>query len=112
MKRYFILGVLLLATHLLRAQKHYAIMVNDSKNPKPVAGATIKILSTGETVTTGESGNAVMLISPTDSLLITAKGFKDRKLMMEGQFVAITVILDSVPPKPAVKLKPGAVKNR
>jgi hypothetical protein len=112
MKRCVILGVFLLATHLLPAQKHYAIMVNDSKNPKPVAGARIKILSTGETATTGESGNVVMLISPTDSLLITAKGFKDRKLMMEGQFVAITVILDSLPHKAAVKLKHGSIKNR
>lgn len=107
MKIFFLLILLSLGAPALNAQKHYAIMVNDSKSPKPVVGASIKILSTGEVARTSESGNVVMLISPTDSLLVTAKGFKDRKVMMAGQFVALTIILDSLPPKPAVHTKPA-----
>ena len=100
-----LLLVLLLVSVLIHAQKNYAVGVIDSKSGKPIVGASIKILSTGKIITTSESGNVVMLISPDDSLLITAKGYKDRKLQMAGQFIALSIILDPVPVKDRIAPK-------
>ena len=105
-----LLVVLLLASVLLRAQKNYAIGVIDSKNGNAIVGASIKIMSTSQISTTSESGNVVMLISPDDSLLITAKGYKDRKLQMAGQFIALSIILDPVPIKDKIAGKPKKKK--
>lgn len=88
---------LMLSSFLLHAQKNYAVGVTDSKTGNAIVGASIKILSSGKISTTSESGNVVMLISPDDSLLITARGYKDRKLNMAGQFIALSIILDPVP---------------
>ncbi len=85
-------------------------MVTDSKTGNAIAGASIKIMSTGKISNTSESGNVVMLISSEDSLLITAKGYKDRKLQMAGQFIALTIILDPVSAKD--KITPKAKKKR
>lgn len=97
LRQLIVLTGLLLSGTSLQAQKNYAVMVTDSKTGKAIAGASVKILSTGETTATSESGNMVMLISPEDSLLITAKGYKNRKLQMAGQFIALSIILDPVP---------------
>jgi hypothetical protein len=96
---------LLLSSVLLHAQKNYAVMVRDSKNGNPIVGASIKILSTGMISTTSESGNVVMLISPQDSLLITAKGYKNRRMQMANQFIALSIILDAVPDKDKATIK-------
>ena len=101
---------LVLGSLLLHAQKNYAVGVMDSRNGKPIVGASIKILSTGKISTTSESGNVVMLISPEDSLLITAKGYKDRKLQMAGQFIALSIILDPEPVKDKIAVKPKKKK--
>lgn len=90
---------LILCSFLLHAQKNYAVGVVDSRNGKPIVGASIKILSTGIISKTSESGNVVMFISPEDSLMITASGYKDRKLLMKGQSIALSIILDPLPPK-------------
>jgi hypothetical protein len=97
MKKFSLLVVLLLGVFLLHAQKNYAVGVVDSRNGHPIVGASIKILSTGQISTTSESGNVVMLIAPDDSLMITAKGYKDRKLLMKGQSIALSIILDAIP---------------
>lgn len=110
MKRLIVLAVLMMSSVLLHAQKNYAVGVVDSRNGNPVVGASIKILSTGQISTTSESGNVVMLISPEDSLLITAKGYKDRRLQMKGQFVALSIILDPAPVKDKVAFKPKKKK--
>ncbi len=109
MRKLMMLGTLMLSSFLVFAQKNYAVMVSDAKTANPVAGASIKILSTGATITTSPSGNVVLFVSPDDSLLITAKGYKDRKLMMVNQFVALTVILDPVS-KEKVAVKPKTKK--
>ena len=85
-------------------------MVTDSKTGKPITGASIKIMSTGKIMATSESGNVVMLISPDDSLLISSKGYKDRKLRMAGQFIALSIILDPLPVKN--KIPPKANKKK
>jgi hypothetical protein len=105
MKRITILIGLALNSFLLHAQKNYAVMVMDSRNGKPIVGASIKIMSTGRIINTSENGNVVLLISPDDSLQITAKGYKDRKLLMAGQFIALSIILDRVPGKDKIAPK-------
>ncbi len=97
---------LMLNSILLHAQKNYAVMVTDSKTGNPIAGASIKIMSTGKILSTSASGNVVMFISPDDSLRITAKGYKDRKLQMAGQFIALSIILDPVTGKDKIAPKP------
>lgn len=111
MRRLIVLVVLMMNCFLLHAQKNYAVGVVDSRDGKPIVGASIKIMSNGQISTTSESGNVVMLISPEDSLLITAKGYKDRKLLMKGQFIALSIILDPVPVKDKAALKPKKKKS-
>jgi hypothetical protein len=105
MKRLTILIGLVLGSFLLYAQKNYAVMITDSKTGNAITGASIKIMSTGITITTSQSGNAVILVTPEDSLQITAKGYKDRKLLMAGQFTALSIILDRVPVKDKIAPK-------
>jgi iron complex outermembrane recepter protein len=102
---------LILGSFLLHAQKNYAVMVTDSKTGNPIAGASIKIMSTGKTVATSGSGNVVILVSPDDSLEISSKGYKDRKLLMAGQFIALSIILDPVPIKDKITPKPKKKKH-
>jgi hypothetical protein len=83
-----------LSSFLLHAQKNYAVMVTDSKTGNTIAGAAIKIMSTGKIINTSQSGNVVLQVSPDDSLLVTATGYKDRRLNMAGQFTALSIILD------------------
>lgn len=111
MRRLMLLTGLMMCSVLLHAQKNYAVGIVDSRNGNPIVGASIKILSTGQTSTTSESGNVVMLISPEDSLMITAKGYKDRKLLMKGQFIALSIILDPAPVKDKAALKPKKKKS-
>jgi hypothetical protein len=111
MRKLAILIGLMVCSFLLHAQKNYAVGVTDSKTGNPVAGASIKILSTGLISKTSESGNVVMLISPEDSLLITAKGYKDRKLQMANQFIALSIILDPAPVKDKIATKPKKKKT-
>jgi hypothetical protein len=102
---------LLLSSVLLHAQKNYAVMVTDSKTGNAIVGADIKIISTGAISKTSESGNVVMLISSEDSLLITAKGYKERKLQMANQFIALSIVLDPAPVKDKIAVKPKKKKN-
>jgi hypothetical protein len=111
MRRLMLLAVLLMSSFLIQAQKNYAVGIVDSRNGRPIVGATIKILSTGSISKTSESGNVVMFISPEDSLLITAKGYKDRKLLMKGQSIALSIILDPVPVQQKTALKPKKKKH-
>jgi hypothetical protein len=101
-----LLAIMMISSFLLHAQKNYAVMVTDSKTGNAIVGAGIKIMSTGIITKTSESGSVVMVISANDSLLITAKGYKDRKLQMAGQFVALSIILDPVPTKDKIASKP------
>lgn len=94
MRKLTMLICFVLSNFLLHAQKNYAVMVTDSKTGKPLAGASVQIMSTGKITTTSASGNVVMLILPSDSLLISCKGYKARKLQMAGQFIALSIILD------------------
>jgi hypothetical protein len=110
MRRLTMLIGLILSSLLLHAQKNYAVGVVDSRNGKPIVGASVKILSTGSISKTSESGNVVMFISPEDSLMITAKGYKDRKLLMKGQFIALSIILDPLPPKEKAAAKSNKKK--
>lgn len=102
---------LILGSFLLHAQKNYAVMITDSKTGNPIVGASIKIMSTGKTVATSQSGNAVILVTPEDSLQITAKGYKARKLLMARQFIALSIILDPVLKKDKITLKPKKKKH-
>ena len=110
MKKIVPLLYLLLVSVMLHAQKNYAVMVTDSKTGKAIANASVKIMSTGKVTNTSESGNAVMLILPNDSLLINAKGYKERKLQMAGQFIAISINLNPLPIKD--KITPKAKKRK
>jgi hypothetical protein len=110
MKKCTLMILWVLSGFMLHAQKNYAVMITDSKTGNAIAGATIKIMSTGKTIVTSESGNVVMFVSADDSLQITAKGYKDRKLQMAGQFVALSIILDPVSEKD--KIAPKARKKR
>lgn len=110
MRKILLLTGLVLSSFLVHAQKNYAVMVTDSKTGNPIAGASIKIMSTGKISTTSESGNVVMLISPDDSLMVTAKGYKERKLLMAGQFIALSIILDPLPVKDKIAPKPKKKK--
>lgn len=106
MRRFTILAGLMLGCFCVQAQRNYAVGVVDSRNGKPVVGASITILSNGSISKTSESGNVVMFIAPEDSLMITAKGYKDRKLLMKNQSIALSIILDPVvTEKAAVKPK-------
>ena len=111
MRKCMLFAVMLLGSFLLHAQKNYAVMVTDSKTGKAIAGASVKIMSTGKITATSESGNVVMLILPDDSLHITAKGYKDRKLRMAGQFIALSIILDPVPVKDKIAYRPKKKKH-
>ncbi|MFM6926632.1 MAG: hypothetical protein ACKOU7_14085 [Ferruginibacter sp.] len=111
MRNLMLLAVLLLSSSLLHAQRNYAVGVVDSRNGKPIVGAAITILSNGSISKTSESGNVVMFISPEDSLLITAKGYKDRKLLMKGQFVALSIILDPLPVREKTAPRPKKKKT-
>ena len=111
MKKIMLLTLMLLGSFMLHAQKNYAVMVTDSKTGKAIAGASVKIMSTGKVTATSESGNVVMLISPDDSLQITAKDYIDRKLNMAGQFIALSIILDPVPVKDKIAYRPKKKKH-
>ena len=97
MKKIILMSGLVLTGFLLHAQTYYAVMVLDSKAGDPIIGATIKIKSTGEILTTSQSGNAVVFASPTDSLLIKGKGYKDRAISLANQSQAISIVMVSAP---------------
>ena len=99
MRQLMLLTGLLLGSILLHAQTNYAVMVLDSRNGNPIIGASIKIKSTGEVLTTSQSGNVVILASPADSLHIQRKGYKDRAISLVNQSVAISIVME---PKPKV----------
>ncbi len=105
MKKFAILFWLVLGGYILHAQTHYAVMVLESKSGSPITGATIKIISTGEKVTTSESGNVVILASPADSLQIQFKGYKDRKISLANQSQAISIVMEAQPKVVATKPK-------
>lgn len=105
MKKLAILIFLVLGTYILHAQTHYAVMVLESKNGSPVIGASIKIISTGEVLSTSESGNVVILASPSDSLQIQFKGYKDRKISLVNQSQAISIVMEAQPKIVASKPK-------
>ena len=111
MKKIMLLTLMLLGSFMLHAQKNYAVMVTDSKTGKAIAGASVKIMSTGKVTVTSASGNVVMLISADDSLLVSFKGYKERKLQMAGQFIALSIILDPVPVKEKIAAKPKKKKT-
>jgi TonB-dependent starch-binding outer membrane protein SusC len=96
---------LVLSGYMLHAQTYYAVGVLDSKAGEPIIGASIKIKSTGEVLTTGESGNVVVFASPTDSLLIQCKGYKDRAISLVNQSLAISIVMVSTPKVVAAKPK-------
>ncbi len=108
MKNFILMSGLVLSSFLLHAQKNYAVMVADSKTGNPIIGATVKIKSTGKTVATSESGNVVIFASPDDSLQVKFNGYKDREIAMEGQAVAISIVME---PKPKV-VSTKATKKR
>jgi hypothetical protein len=105
MRKLILLIGLVLSGYILHAQTYYAVMVLDSKAGEPVIGASIKIKSTGEILTTGESGNVVVFASPTDSLQIQCKGYKDRVISLVNQSQAISIIMVSAPKIVASKPK-------
>ena len=105
MKKIAILICLVLGGYILQAQTYYAVMVLESKNGSPMIGASIKIISTGEMLTTGESGNAVILASPSDSLQIQFKGYKDRRISLVNQSQAISIVMEAQPKIVASKPK-------
>lgn len=109
MKKFILLTGLVLGSFLLHAQKNYAVMVTDSKNGNPIAGASVIIRSTGKTVVTSGSGNVVILASPADSLQIQFKGYKDREIKLENQSAAISIEMVSIPKK--VPVAPRAKKK-
>ncbi len=84
-------------------------MVRDSKTGDPIKGASIKIKSTGTTVTTSESGNVVIFAPPDDSLHIKFKGYKDRKISLVDQSQAISIVMEAKPKVVGTKPKK---KNR
>jgi hypothetical protein len=105
MKKFAILICLVLGGYILQAQIHYAVMVLESKAGNPISGASIKIKSTGETITTSESGNVVIFASPDDSLYIHFKGYKDRKISLVNQSQAISIVMEAQPKIVASKPK-------
>ena len=98
-----------LSSLLLHAQKNYAVMVTDTKNGNPIAGASVIIKSTGKKVVTSGSGNVVIFASSNDSLQVKFKGYKDREIGLEGQAVAISIEMVSIPKK--VPIAPRAKKK-
>jgi hypothetical protein len=107
MNKLVILVALMMCSFLLHAQKNYAVMIADSKTGNPIKGAAIKIISTGITVNTSESGNAVILALPDDSLHIQSKGYKDRAISMVNQGIAISIMMEPKKVKAPVAKKPG-----
>lgn len=105
MRKLILMIGFVLGGYLLHAQTHYAVMILDSKAGEPIIGATIKIKSTGEILTTGQSGNAVIFASPTDSLQIQCKGYKDRAISLVNQSQAISIVMVSAPKVAASKPK-------
>ncbi|MBL7701918.1 MAG: hypothetical protein JNM14_06685 [Ferruginibacter sp.] len=105
MKKLVVLMILAFCCGQLNAQTYYAVMVQDSKTAGPVVGATIKIKSTGEILTTSQSGNVVVLASPDDSLHIQNKGYKDRAISLVNQSQAISIIMTPLPKVAASKPK-------
>jgi hypothetical protein len=112
MRKCMLLAIMMISSFLLHAQKNYAVMVTDSKTGKPIAGAAVKIMSTGKIINTSQSGNVVLLVSPDDSLQVSAKGYKDRKLNMAGQFTALSIILDALSGKDKITSIPKKKKQR
>lgn len=99
---------LVLGSVMLHAQTNYAVMVTDSKTAKPIVGAAIKIKSTRQVLNTSESGNVVVLVSNTDSLHIQSRGYRDRKISMVNQPLAILILMD---PQPKVVTPKSKKKN-
>ena len=97
MRKFILMTGLVLSSFLLHAQKNYAVMVADSKTGYPIIGATIKIKSTGEILITSQSGNVVVLASPSDSLQIQFKGYKDRAISLVNQSQAISIVMELKP---------------
>jgi hypothetical protein len=109
MKKLVLLTAMVMCFLGLQAQKNYAVMVSDAKTGKAIAGAAIHIKSTGTTVTTSESGNVVISAPPDDSVMISFRGYHDRKISLTGQSVAISIVMEPKP-KPVV-VKPKKKRN-
>jgi hypothetical protein len=105
MRKFILMTGLVLSSFLLHAQTYYAVMVLDSRNGNPIIGALIKIKSTGEILTTSQSGNVVILASPADSLHIQFKGYKDRKISLVNQSQAISIVMEAKPKVVTTKAK-------
>ena len=105
MRKLILIIGLVLSGYILHAQTYYAVMVLDSKAGEPIIGATIKIKSTGELLTTSQSGNAVVFASPADSLQIQCKGYKDRAISLVNQSQSISIVMVSSPKVVASKPK-------
>ena len=105
MRKFLLLTGFLVSGFILHAQTHYAVMVLDSKAGDPIIGASIKIKSTGEILTTSQSGNIVILASPTDSLQIQCKGYKERVISLVNQSPSISIVMVSAPKVVASKPK-------
>lgn len=104
MKTMIVLSTLMLSSFIVQAQKYYAVMVSDGKTANPLAGVSIKILSTGTTVNTSKSGNVVILALPDDSLQIQLNGYNDRKISLVDQSQAISILME--PKAKVVSTKP------
>lgn len=105
LRKFAILIGLLLGSIFLHAQKNYAVMVTDAKTGNAIVGASILIKSTGKTVETSGSGNAVIAALPEDSLKISFKGYKDREISLLEQSVAISIVMYLKPLPVATKPK-------
>lgn len=104
-KRFILTSCVAIYSFGLKAQKNYAVMVVDGKTGNAIQGAAIKIKSTGATIKTSPSGNAVISAPPDDSLMISFRGYNDRKISLSGQSVAISIAMDPSPKPVSTKPK-------
>src|SRR5580700_7583359 len=95
MKGVIILTSLVLASHLLFAQKTLTGKITDKSSGTPLAGASIKIKGSKKGVSTNAEGLFTLEVNPQDILIISNIGYTEQSVPVPGTS-SITILLEPV----------------
>jgi iron complex outermembrane receptor protein len=95
MKKLVMSTGLLLCTYLLFAQQTYTVKIIDSKTGSPIGGATVKLKTSRNGVSTNSDGSCTIQANTNDILEISSIGFVTQSLKLGSQ-TGITVAMEPV----------------
>jgi iron complex outermembrane recepter protein len=95
MKGLIILASLILASHLLQAQKTITGKITDKSSGAALSGASVKVKGSKKGVSTNTEGMFTLEVNPTDILIISNIGFMDQAVPVPSTS-SITILLEPV----------------